>query len=430
MNKKWSSSETRPAPRHAVPLVLRWVVRRVMLVLVMGLPIWAHGHDVAPAIPEQPGWRAGAAVAVAALHADEPTPEAQPRGVLGLGHAWRDRRGLRLEHASLDAGLRLHRHLGAWVALGLHDHEKPHVETAWLESEHAFGAAHERWALGWGRRNIPLGAVLSGAGHFDRFALRPLAQRAVFEGDWQGDGLLLSWRRPEGQLLRGAELGVWRARSFPGAVRGPWAPTWHVALARDEWALDVFAAALQPEGRGAAAQGSEAAGSEAAHSHSAPDCTASLNGVVCFDGRVSLWGASWRWAPEGGPLSVSAAGLLRRERGALYSASGDTRYQGRTAGGWLEAQWRITPEWLGALRAERVQATHSLSGAGAGTVAQEAALLPNQGGQRVAASLAYELAPGWQINTEFGRERHSSGHVPYGLVRLLWQAPQWQQGGW
>lgn len=68
---------------------------------------WAHDVTADP-IPGLPGWRMGAGLALSGLHASETIwPAARYQGVLGNGVTPASRRGGTLEHATLDAGLRL-----------------------------------------------------------------------------------------------------------------------------------------------------------------------------------------------------------------------------------------------------------------------------------------------------------------------------------
>jgi hypothetical protein len=382
----------------------------------------AQGHDLAAnGVPDDPGWRLGAAAAMAALHASEPVPEARQAGVLGMGSTWRDRRGLRLEHATLDAGFRPHQNVGAALALGLHDGDPVHVEAAWVEVRGAADAPG--LALGAGRQRIPLGPAMEQAGHFERFALHPLIKRAAFEGDWVDDGAQLSWRPAQATFLRAVDLGVWRGRAFPGGGQSRAVPALHLAFGLADTTLDVFAARLRPSGRGTTVS-DESAG----HSHTAPDCGTSLSGVVCFDGRVRLLGGSLRWAPDHGPLSLTAALLSREERGSLYSGSGDTQYRGRTRGGWLDAVWRVAPRWETALRVERLEGVHDVQGPGAALVAQEAGLLPNRAGKRLAWATSFLADTAWKFNAELGTEQRLSGNHHYVLLRAVWSAPTLLQG--
>lgn len=381
-------------------------------------------HDVAAQpVPESPGWRVGAGVAVTAVGASKPLPSPTLPGVLDTGQVAFDRRGLRVEHAVLGAGVRVNRWLGAHLGVGWHGDEAAHLESAWVHTRWAGDAA--TWTLGVGRDKVPMGAVLTGAGDFDRFALLPLVKRGSLGDDWTDDGAVLSWRGGGASLLRGVDLGVWRGRGFPGGGDMPAVPSLHVQMAVAEFELDGFYAHLQPAGRGTFAQASNAG-----HTHAVPDCSKSLIGLVCLEGRVNLVGGSVSWEPSAWPLQLSGAVLWRDERGALYSRDGNAAYRGRTLGGWIDAVWDWRDDWQLAARAETLSATHDMSGPGASLVAAAAGLVPNQPARRFTAALTYRHAPDWRIAAEIGHERSSGNANPFVMLRAVWTAPWLWSGAW
>lgn len=380
--------------------------------LLAAAPAGAHGPWL-DAIPDAPGLRLGAAVAGAWYAADAPLPM-PPRGVLLTGQPDIDRDGARLEHATLDVGWRLSEALGATAAIGWHGDGDSHFEAFWLHGYRATPAGD--WTLGAGRRRVPLGPVLDGAGHFDRFGLMPLARRATFDGDWIEEGASLGWRGgPEG--VWDADFGLWRGRAFPdGDGRGVF-PHLRVGAQLGHVRVDGFIAHARADGRGAEIQRGDAG-----HGHGVPSCAGGLAQVVCFEGDVDLAGASARWHLHEYALDLSLAGLSRRERGDLYSQSGDTRYHGRTGGGWLEAAWGFRPDWTLAARLEGVRGRHRLSGAGAGLVAREAGLLPDPGtARRAAVLLAWSPRADLTWSAEIGEERDDLARNRFVGLRLHWR---------
>ncbi|WP_233244552.1 hypothetical protein [Acidovorax sp. HMWF029] len=367
----------------------------------------ALAHDASDAsIPATPGIQINAAAAVGYQHADQPVPAPRLTGVLGLGDTPTDQRGWALEHGTLGAGVRLTPLLGATVAIGKHGSERAHTEAAWVEAR---PSADSDFTLGAGRSRMPLGPVIGNAGHLDRFGQMPLIKRAAFNGDWIEDGVNLSWRpHLEGAFgwLQGIDAGLWRARRFPGSENAAWAPTVRARAAgavwgnAGDWEADAFYSRLEPQGRGAYVQRSNSG-----HIHTAPQCSASLRDITCFDGTVDLLGASATWATPLPGVRLTAAGVLRNERGNLYSQNGDTRYKGRTSGGWLEALWQPTAQWDVAVRQEWLRGTHRLDGPGATLVATDANLLPYHPARRFTAMLGWRPRPSVLLALEAGRER-------------------------
>ena len=382
----------------------------------------ARAHDASDAnIPATPGLQINTAAAVGYRHADQPVPAPRLTGVLGLGDTPADQRGWALEHGTLGAGVRLTPLLGATITFGKHGSERAHTEAAWVEVR---SSAESDFTLGAGRNRIPLGPVIGNAGHLDRFGQMPLIKRAAFNGDWIEDGVNLSWRpHPEGafEWLQGIDAGLWRARRFPGSENAAWAPTVRARAAgaawgnAGDWEADAFYSRLEPQGRGAYVQRSNSG-----HIHTAPQCSASLRDITCFDGAVDLLGASASWATPLPGVRLTAAGVLRNERGNLYSQNGDTRYKGRTNGGWLEALWQPTVQWDVGVRQEWLRSTHSLDGPGATPVAADASLLPNDPSRRFTAMLGWRPRAGWLLALEAGRERVAGKANTVMALRVLY----------
>ena len=386
----------------------------------------AQAHEPgADALPETPGWRAGAAIALIAPKADDRWPVAAWPGVLINGSAPRDQRGgLRLEHGTLDLAARVDRHFGVQVAAGWHDREQVHTEAANLQAR--FDRAGDEIELRLGRDTVRMGAVIDGAGHFDRFSQPPLAKRAVLNDQWIDDGLALAWRRPDADGLRGLEAGLWRGQAFPGGPTGPAVPSLHLHAGWGHVDVHLTAAHLRPEARGAAAQSLGTSG----HAHGSLDCRVSLQQRVCFDGTVDVAGASLQWEPAQGDWRVALAGLWRHDRGSLYATSGDTRLSSRVAGAWADVTWRPAARWTLAGRFERLVPDNRLEGIGT-VLLSDAAGLSNGGSvDRATAALLFEPYRQVTVSIEGGLERFAGGRVSHVALRALWRNPRWLGGSW
>lgn len=389
----------------------------------------AHAHGEAEdALPADPGVRLSAAAAITYLDSKQAMPSQRMRGFLLQGDSGTDRDGLGLEHATLGAAWRLNGALGAELTVGQHGSDPAHVESAWVQWRHdvddsTSGQGRDRWwLLTAGRQRPALGAAMGQAGHFDRFALMPLAKHMATHGDWMDDGLQLGWRQAGASGRWSADAGLWRGRVFPGGAAGPLVPTLHLGWGQGPWQLDGFAARLQPERRGSTTS------ANAGHSHTAPVCTPSLKDVACFSGRSSLAGASVVWAgaqsPLAWPITLAASGWLRDEAGNLESANGSARYRAQNRGGWLQALWDVAPRWQLGARLERATSTQSLNGPGASLLAIETGLSAYQPASRQVALLAWAPTPQLSLSVELGRERGAaatgigSQAVNFAVLRL------------
>lgn len=393
--------------------------RYCVAVLAAGTLFGTHAaaHDLlVEPIPVAPGVRLGAAIAVSLFDAEEAVPVPTLPGVLTSGATATDRRGLSVEHGVVDGGIRLNEHFGATFALGWHGADTPHFEAAWLEGRRS------AFTAGAGRNRVPLGPVITAAGHMDRFAFMPLAKEAAFGGDWIDDGLNLHWRDAGPGELE-VDAGLWRGASFPGVAGSAPAPALHVGGTFAQIRFDGFYARLQPEGRGMPIQRSSDG-----HQHDVPSCADSIAGLVCFDGSTDLAGASLRWHAQTIPFELALAGILRHEAGSLYSTNGDTDYRGWTNGGWVDATWSFSPELGLSMRAERLVARHELSGQGATLVARDAGLLPDPGpASRLALALVWTPRTDTRLTLEAGSERINHVSNDYIGVRFLW-AGSWSGG--
>ncbi len=380
----------------------------------------AQAHDLSQdPLPAGAGWRLGAAAAVTAIEpsGDAAWPAARWGGLPGSGQAPEERRGLGLEHATVDFAAAVKpdatTRLGAVLALGRHGSGPAHTEAARIEARTDLGL--DRLSLQLGRDRVPLGAALTSAGHFDRQAQTPVIKRVALDGDWIADGLNLRWQRGVTHGLQGVDLGLWRTRTWPGAAAAGWSPALHLEGSWDVWRADLALARLRPEGRGI-----PVTGASAVHSHDTPDCRVSTVNLVCFDGRTDLLGASLMWDPHDQPWTVTLAGLLQRDRGRLASSLGQAEVRSLTRGGWVDLQWQINAPWLASLRLERAQADHQLTGPGASRVATDAGLSANTPVQRLSAALNGALLPDWTFGIEAGTESSSQPTTHWIGLRAVW----------
>lgn len=395
--------------------------RRTLASLICGL-LWTamgHAHEAGPAAwPDTPGLRLGASAAVGYLDARHPMPATRLGGVLGLGDRPSDLRGWHLEHATVDLSARVHPLMAASFAAGWHGKDPGHVEAAWAELRPRVGSA---LSLGVGRQRVTLGTTLTMAGHFDRFGQMPLVKRAAFNGDWIEDGVNLGWRPFDmlfdAILIESVDLGLWRGRRFPGSEDAGWAPLIHLRAGWRDITVDAFATRIRARKRGAYVEQANSG-----HVHAAPECTTSLRGVVCMDGPVDLFGGSASWQTPLPGLTLTAAGVARREHGDLYSINGNTRYRGRVHGGWLDAAWQFHPKWMVAVRQEWLRARNAVDGPGALLVARDANLLPNTPSRRLAAMVGYQPHPDIKLSVEAGHEKVNGQDNHYVGLRLMWSA--------
>lgn len=395
------------------------------LLLALACPDVA-AHDVtADPLPEAPGWQLGGALALVLPAADARWPTAAWPGVLTTGIAPPDQRGgLRLEHGTLGAAVRFDRSFGAQLAIGWHDRESAHLEAAVLIGRMAL--RDDTLEARAGRDLVRLGDVVDRAGQYDRFSQVPLARRAVLDDRWYDDGLVLAWRGAAHAGLLEAEIGAWRGRAFPGAAAGPPVPSVRIRFGWDPFDLQLGAARLRPEARGAAAQSA----GEVGHAHGALDCRETLQQRVCFDGSSDVIAASLAWAPDALPWSVTLAGLSRRERGSFYSASGDAAIRTRVDGGWLDVAWQPAARWTVATRLERVVPDHRLEGVGTALLAREGGLAGAGPVSRASVAVLHQLTDALQLSVEAGHERFEGGRVSFAGLRAVWRAPRVLGAAW
>lgn len=410
------SSPTR-MQRVSAQLAATWLV-------AASLSAQAHELDGQPA-GDQPGWRLGVELASLIVSANDDWPKPHWRGVLTNGQTLRDQRGaVRLEHGVLDLAIRPHVNWGAQFTVGWHDREPAHVEAARL---HASWQGHAgQWIASAGRSTISLGETIDRAGHLDHYAQVPLAKRALFNDQWIDDGVTLAWQGQAAGGLRVAELGLWSARAYPGGPQGPLAPTLRLSAQWGAYSVDGFATHLEPQGRGAIARTTGLP----VHTHAVPDCRISVSDLVCFDGQVDLLASSVRWLSSDARWTISAAGMLRRERGQMASNSGQAHMATQMQAMWLDAAWAWRPAWIVAARVERLVPTNELNGTGVQPLAREAGWQDSGRVDRITMALERQLASGLTLSLEAGRETDADRPVSHLALRLRWADPQVLRGSW
>jgi hypothetical protein len=214
------------------------------------------------------------------------------------------------------------------------------------------------------------------------------------------------------------DTGLWRGQRFPGPSANSANPALHMGMVghndAGEWALDAFVAQLKTQSRGARLYSATGA-----HTHAAPVCDASLNGVVCLDGRSRLSGLSAQWEGRTLPVTVTGAVLWRNEQGSLASRNGLGQYDGRNRGEWLQGIWRFGPSWETGVRLERLKADQSLVGAGATMVASEAGFGNYSRLQRQTLMAGYQLSPWADVRLEAGRDASATVSTRFVALRLI-----------
>lgn len=404
-----------PTPNSPTPSRHRERCTRALLALGSLWCSLARSHEESAAVPTEPGWRLGAALAVADVNASQALPSQKMGGYLLRGDSGVDRRSSALEHGVIEAAWRWSQQWSAYAAAGKHDTDPAHTEAAWVRHEWTPGT-ESRWSLQAGRMRPQMGPVMTQAGHLDRFSLMPLAKRLATDGDWIDDGVQLSTPWAAQDWTGVATLGVWRGQAFPGSKSASPAPSLHLGAARGDWRADVFAAALSPRGRGALTQSSTGA-----HTHNAPDCASVQAGVFCFDGDSQLLSGSLQWQSHDWPVTIESSYWLRDEQGVLQSINGLAAYSGNKQGGWLQALIQVHPDWVLGLRSERIRTRVSLDGAGARLLAQEAGLPGSAPLRRDTAMVGWQLHPDLRLSAEAGRELQGGQRVNVAVLRLLWR---------
>jgi hypothetical protein len=174
-------------------------------------------HDLASdPLPDSPGWRIGAAAAVSWASSQHAWPAPRWPGFTGSGQTPSNREGASLEHATLDAAASVGDRYGAYLAIGKHGSDQPHTEAARVEGRWRLDL--DTLAVQLGRDHVPMGSALTSAGHLDRYAQPPLIKRIALNDDWIDDGLNLHWQRGRADGVQSVDLGLWKARTYPGGA--------------------------------------------------------------------------------------------------------------------------------------------------------------------------------------------------------------------
>lgn len=390
------------------------------------LPASALAHDPgAYGLPEDPGWRLGGAVALLGATANERWPTAEWPGVMVTGVAPEDwRHVLKLEHAEIGGALRVNRYFGLRASVGWHGSDSAQVESARLEGGTEW--AEGRLTLGIGRDRVGLGPVIDRAGNFDRFSQPPLVKRAVLNGDWIDDGATVSWTRLAADGLRAVEAGIWRGHEFPGGPAGPAVPSLRLQAGWGHADFNLSVARFKPTGRGTAV----ASAGESGHVHGTLDCRNTLQQMVCFDGDVDVATGSAQWTSDDERWTFALAGMLRRDRGSLYSINGFADLDLHITGFWADAIWTPLPRWSVAMRLERLVPDSRLEGFGVARLAREAGLVDGGPVNRASLAVLYGVWGDIQLSVEAGYERFQGGSVSHVALRAVWANPWLLAGGW
>lgn len=383
---------------------------------LLSVSAWAHGEADDP-LPVEAGVGIDLNAAWRAFDARPSLPSTAMRGHLLQGDAGVDPSDSAWEGASVGLSWRMNDTWGARWVISRHDSDPAQTEAAWVQSrwDREDGQV---WRLQMGRMRPTGGPVLDGTDGISRFTLASLAQRVALDHPDPQDGMQLSWR---GEGTTGwnssADAGLWRGQAFPGDAQGALMPSLHLGAERRAWALHGLAMAYRPDGRGARIA------SQAGHSHAAPVCDLRLKEVLCFDGKSPVLGASVSWRGQDSsfnwPLTLTAAGWLRQDRGVLRSVNGQVQYKGTHRGVWLQADWQAHQNWALSWRQEEADVQHTLRGAGAQLLADEAQFSNQVGVNRHALTAVYRVADGSRVQLEWGRERQGTVRATY--VALRWQ---------
>jgi hypothetical protein len=196
------------------------------------------------------------------------------------------------------------------------------------------------------------GRFFSGLGYLNEqhnhvwdFTDAPLVYQALLGGQYQTNGVQLTWVAPTDQFLElGAELG--NSDSYPGNDRdrnGAGSGVLFARMGGDVGDSNSWQAGVSYVHTGARSRESrviDAAGNDAPAS---------------FSGHSDLWNANfvWKWAPHGDPhyrnFKLQGEYLWRKEDGSLDYLAGDVAstgaYASRQSGAYLQAIYQFMPLW-------------------------------------------------------------------------------------
>jgi hypothetical protein len=201
------------------------------------------------------------------------------------------------------------------------------------------------------------GRFFSGLGYLNEqhnhvwdFTDAPLVYQALLGGQYQTNGMQLTWVAPTDQFLElGAEIG--NSDSYPGNDRNRNGAGSGVLFARmggDVGDSNSWQAGVSYLHTGAQSRESPV------FDVFGNDATAS------FSGHSDLWNANfvWKWAPHGDPhyrnFKLQGEYMWRKEDGSLDYRSGEVAstapYSSRQSGAYLQAIYQFMPLWRFGLR--------------------------------------------------------------------------------
>ncbi len=208
------------------------------------------------------------------------------------------------------------------------------------------------------------GRFFSGLGYLNEqhnhvwdFIDAPLAYQAFLGGQYQTNGVQLTWVAPTDQFLElGAEAG--NGDSFPGTARNKNGAGSGVVFARvggDVGDSHSWQAGISYLGTGAESR-----------TDSATDAFGN-DATLAFSGRSKVWNASfvWKWAPHGDPhyrnFKLQGEYMWRREDGELGyfpiaqpDSASTASYSSRQGGGYVQGIYQFMPLWRVGLRYDRL----------------------------------------------------------------------------
>lgn len=269
-------------------------------------------------------------------------------------------------------------------------------------------------ALGHGL-SLKMGRFFSGVGYLNPqhahtwdFVDNPLAYQALLGGQYNDDGLQMTWLAPTDQFIElGLELG--RGRSFPGGDNGRnglgmAALTAHTGGDLGDshsWRAGLSVLNARANGLGLVGTGADG---------QALDST--------FDGRTRVWVADgvWKWAPNGNATRTSfklqGEYLQSRRSGDLTPDGAETAAYRSTQSGWyLQGVYQFLPGWRLGLRTEQLDAGSPDYGANAGLYA-----LTGYSPRKNSLMLDYSASEFSRIRLQLAQDRSRQGAVDNQLM--------------
>ena len=254
------------------------------------------------------------------------------------------------------------------------------------------------------------GRFFSGLGYLNEqhnhvwdFTDAPLVYQALLGGQYQTNGVQLTWVAPTDQFLElGGEIG--NSDSYPGNDRNRNGAGSGVLFARIGG--DIGDSNSWQAGVGYLHTG--------AQSRESPITDVLGNGATAsFGGHADLWNANfvWKWAPHGDPhyrnFKFQAEYLWRKEDGelALFSSSlpqpaSGSSYSSRQSGLYAQAIYQFMPLWRVGLRYDWLDAGSVDYGANAAFVAN-----PSFHPQRSSAMLDWTPSEFSRVRVQFGQAK-------------------------